>query len=171
LLSGFRLPQAPEFEAWVELERAALAHRTRTLVLEASERSVRNGRSEQALGWLDAWLALDPLDEEAVRAVMLVGSATGVRSAAIARYEEFARRIADSVGGSPERQTRELAEALSAGQLTNAASVRLGTPARPKRATLRKPIVGRDAEVKALWKMLTEVEGPVVTLLGMGGMG
>ena len=175
LLDGFRLPHAPEFESWLELERASLRERTRRVLLETAEIAARDGRPQDALTLLDAWLLREPLDEEAVRAAMIAGNAAGRRSAALARFSTFQATLARELGFAPERATLELAGALESDRLRDAAVPRARHGYSPTSLVHdRTPVsemFGREAELSRLEAEILRGNAPVVTLLAMGGMG
>lgn len=175
LLEGFRLPHAPEFDSWLELERASLLERARVVVLETAEAAARDGRPEDALTVLDAWLLREPLDEEAVRAAMVVGNSAGRRAAALARFAAFELTLSRELGFAPERATVELAEALEANRLRDASFSRSQqVVSRSSILRDRSPLsemYGREAELARLQSEILRGEAPVVTLLAMGGMG
>lgn len=175
LLDGFRLPRAPEFESWLELERASLLQRARRVVLETAEIAARDGRPQDALTVLDAWLLREPLDEEAVRAAMIVGNDAGWRAAALARFTAFRANLSRELGFAPEPSTLELARALELNRRKDASVPRMQRAvSRASSLRDRSPhseMFGREVEVARLETAILRGGGPVVTLLAMGGMG
>jgi DNA-binding SARP family transcriptional activator len=113
-LSGFHLPQAADFERWLEHERSRL----RQLAVDAAwaladaEESADN--VEEALRCCRWLLSLQPDCEPAVRRLMRLLARTGDRTAAITEYETFARRLAGAYELEPSPETRRLAAALRA---------------------------------------------------------
>lgn len=172
-LDGFRLPTAPEYESWLELERAAWHERGRAVLLEAATREALAGRPEAAAGLLDGWLAQAPLDEEALRSWLQLCARSGRHTAAVARYAAFEARLARELGLAPERATVAVAEALRAEATAAPALASLAAPARHGRSPRRHAhvFVGRDAELARLEDALLDDGAPVVTLLATGGMG
>lgn len=172
LLEGFRLPSAPEFESWLELEREAWHERQRGVLLEAVGRGGVSG-AEDLTKLLEGWLTIAPLDEEVLRAWLAACGSEGRRAAALARFAAFEARLASEMGLSPERATVALADALR---------VESGTPVqvRDRRAPVvvhgaprgaLGPFFGREAELARLEDELLRDDAPVVTLLAAGGVG
>jgi DNA-binding SARP family transcriptional activator len=78
LLEGFQLPSAPEFESWLEIERADWRNRYRAGLLHAQGTGANGAASGAAL---DDWLTRHPLDEEALRVWLRDAAASGRRGA------------------------------------------------------------------------------------------
>jgi DNA-binding SARP family transcriptional activator len=85
-LDGFSVADAPEFDRWVDEERAVLARR-HVDALAALTRAARNaGDGTATLQWARAWAAADPLDARAavalIEALAAAHDATGAARAA-----------------------------------------------------------------------------------------
>ncbi|NBC97091.1 MAG: tetratricopeptide repeat protein, partial [Deinococcus-Thermus bacterium] len=170
LLYGVSSDAAPEFAAWLDVERAALHERWRGAVLAAAENAVRQDRSSTSAPWLEAILREDPLDEEALRTLMSVLAETGQRQRARSAYRAFASTLADTVGVEPAPETRRLASSL------DDASPGAVDPAPSDRAAAggyapATRFVGRDAELLQVRSLLDAPECRLLTLMGMGGIG
>jgi DNA-binding SARP family transcriptional activator/TolB-like protein len=111
-LHGFYIPDAPEFERWVEGRRAALtriaAGCERTLAREAIDR----GDLADAAHHYRRSLALEPTDESAVRALMSALESAGDRAAALRAYADYTELLHRDYGLEPARETTVLAEAM-----------------------------------------------------------
>jgi predicted ATPase/DNA-binding SARP family transcriptional activator len=185
LLDGFRLASAPEFESWLELERASWHERLRTYLHEAAQRSTREGRDDLAAGLLDRWLQAAPLDEEALRAWLQASARLGRTTAALERFAAFERRLAADMQLVPERVTYDMVTALRTtaavaadapplGSVTTTSGVRAYQHARSwrRRALPRRVgFIGRERELERLTELLSAETSPVVTLQGTGGIG
>ena len=192
LLDGFRLTGAPEFESWLDLERTAWHERLRGLVLTAARREAAASNHEAATALLEPWVQRAPLDEEALRCWLEASAHLGHRTAALARFTAFERLLAVEIGLDPERATVEVVDALRAAAEPSAPAPSRSTaataapvvaeplpgpdvaPDRPRRARdrlMRGAFVGRERELETLASLLREGDGPVVTLLGPGGIG
>jgi DNA-binding SARP family transcriptional activator len=81
-LDGVTLPGAPEFDRWVEEERAVLARRhvDALAVLAAAARD--SGNPASAIRWAQAWAAADPLGARPAVALVEALAAAGDRSGA-----------------------------------------------------------------------------------------
>ncbi len=176
-LEGFRLPSAPEFESWLELERAAWIERCRSVVLEVAERRASAGHAAEVVAWLEGWLAGAPLDEEVLRLWLAACARIGRRTAALTRFAAFEARLASEFGLPPEHATLALVEGLrgaasdppTGSSLAREAREAFARPARQRSRGLG--FVGREAELVRLEALLSEGTDPVVTLLAAGGMG
>jgi len=108
LLPGFFLPDAPEFEHWLEGERARLAH----LATEAAWRlaAARETATDHtgAAHWARRAVALSTGDETAIRRLIELLDRIGDRAGALATYEAFARRLKDEMKAKPSPETQAL---------------------------------------------------------------
>ena len=176
-LEGFRLPTAPEFESWLELERTAWSERYRSILLAVAERRASEGRVAEVAGLLDDWLTVAPLDEEVLRLWLATCAGSGRRTAALTRFTSFEVILARELGLPPEPATVALVERLRSDVSESATDASLarrvgevaGRPLRPR--TRARAFVGREAELARLAAALLDGEAPVVTLLALGGMG
>ncbi len=173
LLEGFRLASAPEFESWLELERAAWRERLRGALLEAVARGGEDLGDDESAGLLEGWLAIEPLDEEVLRAWLATCVRAGRRTAALARFAAFEARLAAEMGLAPERATVALVDALRAESGAQVLAAFAPEPiAQPRGHRGRGgAFFGRDAELARLETELLRDDSPVVTLLAAGGVG
>src|SRR3989441_574424 len=112
LLEGFFIRGTPEFEQWLEDERArlkAVALHSATLVAERSE---GHGGLAEAAQWSRRALRIAPLDEPALRRLMKTLDRLGDRAGALDAYETFAKRLTAELEADPAPETRALAGAV-----------------------------------------------------------
>ena len=64
----------------------------------------------EAVAWAKRWAALDPLSEEAGRALIEKLAESGERAAALAAFERLSARLRTELGLAPSAGTRELVE-------------------------------------------------------------
>jgi len=111
-LAGFTLRDSMEFDTWQSLETEAL----RQELVNALERLVggfaAQAAVEQASDYAKRWLALDPLDEAAHRALMRLYAGSGQQTAALRQFEACQRVLMDELGVAPSEETRELYTAI-----------------------------------------------------------
>ena len=138
LLEGFFIRGTPEFEQWLEDERARLktvALRSATLLAERSE---ERGGLAQSAQWSRRALRIAPLDEPALRRLIKTLDRLGDRAGALEAYESFARRLTAELEAEPAPETRSLANAVRARAATLVSAVTtlsaLETQASPSRA-------------------------------------
>jgi predicted ATPase/DNA-binding SARP family transcriptional activator len=131
----YRGPLLPGYyDEWIHQERLRLesAHfgllDTLTRLLETS------GRLEEALEQARAAVALDPLRESAHRALIRLYARTGQPGAAIRQYSELEGLLRRELDAIPSAETRELIEAVRAGEIAPGAATARGPepPAAPK---------------------------------------
>ncbi|HEY9440546.1 MAG TPA: BTAD domain-containing putative transcriptional regulator, partial [Streptomyces sp.] len=113
LAPGFHISGAPEFERWLDDQRAAL----RRAVADAGWRRVdemeRNGEPGVGEAARRAW-AMDPTNEAGARRLMQLLDATTGRAAARRAYDDLAEYLRREFETVPSAETRALAERLSA---------------------------------------------------------
>lgn len=109
-LDGFFLPQALEFEHWLERERARLQSRA----LEACElmvhRAEATGALDDAVKWGRRAVMLSDDDEATVRRLIGLLARSGNRAGALQVYEDFVRQMHDEYELEPSEETRRLIE-------------------------------------------------------------
>jgi TolB-like protein/DNA-binding SARP family transcriptional activator len=108
LLAGFHISAAPEFERWLDEERA----RVRQLAVEAGwALAAARERDGDAAGAAEAArrsVALSPTDETALRRLILLLERLGDRAAAVRVYEAFAWKLEEEYELEPSAETRAL---------------------------------------------------------------
>ncbi len=115
LLAGFTIANAPEFERWLEAERAELRAIVRSVGTRAADAFAARGDHVAHLEVLATLLRDDPLDEEVARAHLVALARGGARSEAVAAYERLRRSLDEELGVEPEDATRELAARILRG--------------------------------------------------------
>jgi TolB-like protein/DNA-binding SARP family transcriptional activator/Flp pilus assembly protein TadD len=122
LLDGCFIPDAAEFERWVDVERARLAQ----LYLKALEAlAVAAGeRGERSLA-VDFWrraAVQDPHSARLARQLMLALDLAGERAAAIRHARVHAELVRQEIGAEPDPSVVALAEQLASNQIPAAPS-------------------------------------------------
>ena len=128
LLEGFFIPNAGEFERWLEGERARLqqaASRSAQALVAQSESA---GDLHAALGWARRAAQLAPHEEGPLRRLVTLLDRLGDRAGAVAAYEEFAKRLGKDFETEPAAESKALLAAVRARE--TAAPVELATRAR-----------------------------------------
>jgi DNA-binding SARP family transcriptional activator len=114
-------------------------------------------------------LAIDPLDEEACRAVMVGHQRAGAAGAALAAYHKLRSALAEAFGADPSDATRAVfLSVLRADPPSSGA--KLAPAEKPAPPTL----VGRDAELEQLlelWSRAAAGAGTTALVLGEAGIG
>ena len=111
-LSGFSLPDSPDFDRW-QFFQAEQARSEMALVLELLMHSHRDqGHFAQAIVYAQRRLAFDPLCEPAHRQLMKLYAWTEQAAAAQRQYELCTRLLAQELGVPPAGETKELHQAI-----------------------------------------------------------
>jgi WD40 repeat protein/DNA-binding SARP family transcriptional activator len=181
-MAGLHLDGCPEFETWLLRERELWQREVSELLARLVAHHAERREHERAEHFARRWLALEPWQEEAHRALMLLLARSGRRAAALAQYEICRRTLAAELEIEPVAETTALAEHIRSGTLGPEHAARLppavGVPADlPRRADVLAElpaagqIFGRHDELHTLRRWLIEERCRVVTILGIGGIG
>ena len=111
-LEGFSLPDTPEFDDWVAVQRERyrrLAIRGRAAISQLHE---AGHDYAAALDAIDRALAFDPLQEDLQRIALRLHYLSGDRAGAIRRYESLRRLLDEEMGVPPMTGTRALYDAI-----------------------------------------------------------
>jgi DNA-binding SARP family transcriptional activator len=114
LLKGFFISGTPEFEHWLEDERAALRRRAADAARRLAESSRSSGDASLAAHWGRRGAALARDDEGALRRLIALLDDLGDRAGAVQAYETFARRLAAEYEVEPSAETKALIAAVRA---------------------------------------------------------
>jgi serine/threonine-protein kinase len=108
LLEGFFISSAPDFERWLDTERAALrtaAARAAWSIAEETEPT----DPQKSMEWAKRAASLTPDEEGPLRRLMQVLERHGDRAAALSIFAAFERRLADEFELTPSDETVALA--------------------------------------------------------------
>ncbi|MFF5185317.1 ATP-binding protein [Streptomyces sp. NPDC000345] len=140
--------------------RAERVRAVRSLVRSRALALARLGRREEAAAPLAGLARELPRDEEVLAELLRCEAATAGRAAALTRYDAYRRGLRDELGTDPGPGLRAVHQELVRAE---APAVRHGVPHEPN------PLLGRDADVAAVGRLLREAR--VVTVVGPGGLG
>jgi predicted ATPase/DNA-binding SARP family transcriptional activator len=193
-LSGFEAPGAELFDEWV-LGRRAASRADQLALLERAVQDARD-RADATAGVEVArrMLELEPLHEEAHRALMWFLATGGQRGAALAQFETCRYLLREELGQDPSSATVALRDQIThTGGFTKLPPV--GTPPvdnppppLPGSATLPvgapgtggsgssapgplTSLIGREEDLTRLHALLDDPACRLVTLVGPGGIG
>ncbi len=107
-LRGFFVPEAAEFERWMEIERARLRDVAFEGAWRLAEEEAHARNPFAAAHWARRAAALVPDDEGALRRLVSLLHTLGDRAGAVSAYEEFARRLKQDFDVEPSTETRAL---------------------------------------------------------------
>jgi DNA-binding SARP family transcriptional activator len=146
-LEGFALADASEFEDWLATERELWMRRGLEVLVSCAEANVQVGKVEEASGFAERALNLEPRSELALRSVLRCRSLAGDRAGALALFERFQSRLLEESGVEPTEETRVLMERVrreraphADPQLAHADGI----------LVIRPPLEGRGQELQRL---------------------
>ena len=125
LLAGFHLPDAPDFERWVDSEGQRLRNRAVSAGERLRDQTAESGDLAGATEIARRVVELTPANGQAVRRLVEILARRGDRAGAIHAYQSFAERLHDDFEMEPPDQLRELIGEIRSG--STAASVASGT--------------------------------------------
>ena len=109
LLDGVFVANAsPEFERWLEDERARLRREANRSALGLVDREAAAGRLNSAVSWARRATALAPHDEASHRRLIELLQSAGDRAGAVEAYTGFRERLLGDFGVEPSERTRRL---------------------------------------------------------------
>jgi predicted ATPase/DNA-binding SARP family transcriptional activator len=115
-LADFQVLNAPDFEAWVLLERERLRQlAVKALFYLAQEAHQREALAE-SIALTRRILEVEPWLEEAHQLLLWLLARSGQRSAALAQYELCRRALAEELGVEPAPATLELYQQIKEGK-------------------------------------------------------
>ncbi len=112
LLAGFFISDAPDFEHWVDGERARLREQAAAAAWALAEQEAAAQHASAAMTWARRAMSSTSADEGALRRLMALLYRAGDRAAALHAYHEFATRLAQEYGVRPSAETRQLVDRM-----------------------------------------------------------
>jgi DNA-binding SARP family transcriptional activator/Tol biopolymer transport system component len=113
LLEGFHVTDvAPEFDQWLEDERARLRARAVAAATSLRDTAEHSGNLSLAVQYAREVLRLSPATDGALRWMMILLDQSGDHAAALRAYDEFSRRLASELDTQPSPETAALAKRL-----------------------------------------------------------
>lgn len=114
-LEGFRMDDAPAFDAWMETQRTRIREAATHLLLARAEDQLAVNRFVETRALARRALALNPYSEPAVSLGMRSAALDGDAAGALALHHEFAEYLARELGERPSAALSALAERIRAG--------------------------------------------------------
>lgn len=111
LLPAFYLSDSPEFERWLDDERARLRERARGAALSLIEEARARGDDDAAAEFARRALEIAD-DERALRALIELLDAAGDRAGALREYQRFAQLLEEEFEATPSPETVALIERI-----------------------------------------------------------
>ena len=117
-LAGFYLRDAPMFESWQLAREEGL----RSTHVQLLDRLVglheERGETRLAISRCRTLLALDPLEEDVHRRLMLLLALSGQRAAALKQYDRCSELLKKELGEAPEPETVKLKERIESKKIS-----------------------------------------------------
>jgi DNA-binding SARP family transcriptional activator len=152
-LEGFSVPDASGFEDWLGAERLTWRGRCVAALANHAEALLARGNAQEAGHAATRALALDGGSNAAVCAALRALALAGDRTGALARYEEFLRRL-EEAGATPDTETASLAARVRAERVWRL-SDEVPTDAQHGAELRRAPLVGREGELARIVETFT----------------
>ena len=111
-LQGFALPDLPEFDHWVEEQRARIARRYADALETSAARASQQGHHRLAVERWQALARLDPLSSRPALGLMRAYAAAGNRASALEHARDYEALIHRELGAVPDPAITALAEQL-----------------------------------------------------------
>lgn len=118
-LAGLSLPDSPDFEDWLQIQRESMHRRALALLERLSNRHEQAANYSKAMQFALRYTELEPWNEDAHRRVMSLYALDGQNSAAIVQYEACCHQLKNELGVLPSEDTRNLAEQIRSGELSS----------------------------------------------------
>lgn len=115
LLDGFHLSDAPEFDRWLEVERARLSREAQQALKRLAKRAENDGRWDAAADWWARTAEADPYNSRAVIRLMVALARSGDRANAIRTAEAHRRLLRDEMELEPDAGFMEELERIRGG--------------------------------------------------------
>lgn len=172
LLPGFHLPDAPEFERWLDQERLRLSRRAADAARTLREASAQAGDRHQAVTLARQVLTLDPRAEPDLRRLLELLAEAGDLASVAVEYERFAARLREEFASRPDPETSALLGRLMdrtrvSGTPRPAGEPVADTDVATPRAPVPPPLAGRRLPMR--WVLVVTVF--VLALLGVTARG
>lgn len=137
-LDGLFLPDAGEFERWVETERAGFEREYAAALEALAEAAEAGGDHARAAGWWRARAARDACNTRVALRLMRALAAAGERAAALQHARTHTVLLRETFGAEPDAEIVALAERLRTEPAPRAASAGPAAP-EPAGATMPPP--------------------------------
>ena len=160
-LEGVSLADNPDFEAWLLGEQENRRQTAEQVLLQAALGEMRRGNDAEARRFLHRLLQFTPWHEKGHRLMMGLLARGGQFTAALKQYQQCRAILAAELDVTPSAVTTALYERIKT-------ALAMPPPNLPPSVT---PFIGRETEIAALQRLLTDPDCRLLTLTGVGGIG
>lgn len=157
-MEGFSLPDCPDFEDWLQIQRETLRRRALALLERLSNCHEQADNYGRALPFALRYTELEPWDEAGHRRAMRLYALSGQSSAALGQYDFCRQVLQKDLNALPSAETRNLAESIRKDEWRAERPAATGEP--PIKAL--PPLIAERRQVTVLYCELTlaAVEDP-----------
>ncbi len=163
LLAGLTLPDAPNFDEWLTIQREQIHYDSLNLLYILAESYIQQGDYERAHSYAMRQINLEPWREEAQRQLMIILSQQGRRNEALLVYEHLLELLQAELGIGPSQETEQLYRSLLNSQTAGSQLHHFTTAV--------TPFLGREQNLSDLSDLLFQPDCRLITITGLGGMG
>ncbi len=117
-MAGLSLPDCPDFEEWLQMQREALNRRAVSLLESAASNQEKQGNLNKALQLSLRHAELDPWDEAAHLRIMRLHALNGEKSSAFRHYLSYCKMMERELGLPPGKVVSALAKRIRSGDLS-----------------------------------------------------
>lgn len=153
-MAEFSLPECPEFEDWLQVQREAMRRHAVELLERLSDCHEQSCAYTRALPFALRYTDMEPWNEEAHRRAMRLFALDGQGGAALAQYDTCCRVLKKELGVLPGENIRNLAERIRKGELRPGETDAKGKPPMP----FLPPLAAERHQVTVLYCELTPLE-------------
>jgi len=115
-MAELSLPDCPDFEDWLQMQRESMRRHAITLLGRLSDCHEQAKAYTRALPFTLRYVELEPWNEEAHRRAIRLFALNGQNGAAIAQYDACCRALKKELGILPGEKTRSLADRIRKGE-------------------------------------------------------
>jgi DNA-binding SARP family transcriptional activator/tetratricopeptide (TPR) repeat protein len=151
-LDGFFVPESPDFEHWVSINRARFEERVASALEELRARADRAGDDRRAIDWLRRLAVLRPLDSDTAAALAIRLAKAGDRAGALRHAQAHIEALKTQLDLEPDRSFLALIDSFrvlaragddntQASQMTALPASDVVAPASPRRRWISRRLV------------------------------
>lgn len=170
-LAGFSLRDSIPFDDWQLQQQESL----RRELTQALAQLTHTTTGETAVAYARRWCQMDPLREEAHRALMRLLAENGRSAAALVQYRECVRILDDELGVVPLPETTNLYHAIQNDRLAGwQDNEETSAPPSPQLSlSPAPPLIGRQEEMSRMQQLYQQVgpDGRLLIIEGEPGIG